>query len=145
MDRLSQKTLPIAALQPSVDPVNNAVRGIITLVWPYSASKQTTSILLAEPDFRLRKHKGQVRVEFHGSSAKSVARSGLTSGDEVVLRLSGVKWVENTVSRQTPGRSVDWELHFGQKVDLQVKIRRHVLELHSLTLVRSYGLKNRHC
>ena len=94
----------------------------MTLIWPYSASKQTSSILLVEPDFRLRRQKGQVRVVFRGASAKAVARSEIESGDEIILKLSGAKWAEDEAASRTPGRSVGWEIRFGQKLELQVNL-----------------------
>ena len=120
MEFQSKTRLPISQLQPTVDASNTYINGVVTLLWPYSVSKQTSSILLVEPDFRLRKHKGQVRVTFHGSSARAIARSGLTSGDDVLLQLSGVGWAKETSQKQTPGSVIDWELTFGQRLVLEV-------------------------
>ena len=121
MDFRSRSHIPIAHLNPSLDTGNSYVKGIVTLIWPYSSSKQYTSILLAEPDFRLRRKQGQVRISFKGRTARAVARSGLTSGDEILIGLDHAKWLQAEASAATPGRGVDWELQFGNHVILQVR------------------------
>lgn len=112
--------MPISELQPSVDTNNSSIRGIVTLIWPYSSSNGSLSLLLAEPDFRLRRQKGQIRVIFTGSSAKLVARSGVSSGDGVVLALVGVQWAKDETTLRTPGKGSEWELKFGERAVLQV-------------------------
>lgn len=114
-------TLPIAELQPGLDPDSTSVNGIVTLIWPYAASSHTVSFLLVDPDFRLRRHRGQVRIHFHGSSAKALARSGLGSGDQLLLSLKGVEWAKDTLAASTPGRGIDWELRYGERVVVQVR------------------------
>ena len=122
---LADTRLPIAQLNPSIDTAVASIHGIVTIVWPYSSLQQTTSILLAEPDFRLRQQKGQIRITFRGSSAKAVARSGLTSGDRIILYLEGATWLGNGLSTGTPGRAVDWELSYGRR--LRLEVRTHIL------------------
>lgn len=118
----STKTrLPIAQLQPSIDKDDIYIQGVITLIWPYSASKQTWSFLLVEPDFRLRRKRGQVRVSFHGACARRTARCGLASGDKINLAIAGAQWAEDAAKDQTPGKSVDWELSFEEQVVLAVR------------------------
>lgn len=112
--------VPISELQPSVDTEKNFIRGIVTLIWPYSSSKGSLSLLIAEPDFRLRRQKGQIRVTFTGSSAKLVARSGVSSGDGLVLGLTGVQWAKDQTTLSTPGKGSEWELRFGERAVLQV-------------------------
>ena len=117
----STKTrLPIAQLDPSIDRESVYVQGVITLVWPYSASKQTWSFLLVEPDFRLRRTRGQVRVVFDGAAARRTARCGIASGDEISLAIAGARWEEDKAQDQTPGKSVGWTLAFGERVVLEV-------------------------
>jgi len=111
--------IPISELQPSCNSTK-AIRSVVALLWPYSASNKSITLLLVEPDFRLRRNKGQVRVEFHGSSAKEVARSGICSGDEVVLSLGSAEWERDEAGVRTPGNGVDWKLNFGEKVSMQV-------------------------
>lgn len=74
-----------------------------------------------EPDFRLRSNRGQVRVHFQGSSAKAVARSGISSGDQLLLSLKGAHWAKDTTTVPTPGRGIDWELQFGERLVLQIQ------------------------
>ena len=109
----------IAELQPSCSSTKG-IRSGVALLWPYSTSKKSLTLLLAEPDFRLRRKNGQVRVEFHGSSAKAVARSGLCTGDEVVLSLEGAGWSRDEAEVRTAGKGVDWKLTFGERVRVQV-------------------------
>ena len=120
MDLQFKSHLPIAELQPSLETDGSYVRGVITLIWPYSSSSKSISVLLVEPDFRLRRYRGQVRISFKGASAKAVASSDLTSGDEVLVGLSGAEWVQESTVIRTPGRGVDWELQFGQRLVLHV-------------------------
>ncbi|KAK0264738.1 hypothetical protein LTS09_001145 [Friedmanniomyces endolithicus] len=110
------------SLTPDTAPPPDAsIRGIVTLSWPYSSSTQQCALLLADPDFRLRKQKGQVRVCFTGDAAAAVARAHLGVGDEVVLRLQGSSWADRVDATRTPGRSVDGELSFGRHVELTIK------------------------
>lgn len=113
-------SVPISLLQPSEALERRSVTGIVTLIWPYSVSQRSSSLLLVEPDFRLRRQKGQVRVHFTGSSAKALARSELGSGDRILLSLEGVVWAEDESARKTPGRGIEWELQFAERLLLQV-------------------------
>ena len=112
--------VPIAQLRPALDASVGFVEGLVTLVWPYSPSHQSTRILLVEPDFRLRPNRGQVRISFIGASARAVAKSGLTSGDRVSVRLAAAVWLPEDTGGTTPGRGPGWELQYGQRVTLQV-------------------------
>ncbi|KAL8802875.1 MAG: hypothetical protein Q9200_006436, partial [Gallowayella weberi] len=113
--------IAIAQLDPSTDTSEKAVEGIVTLIWPYSISSQTFSILLAEPDFRLRRQRGQVRVQFRGSSAKAVARCDIQSGDRVTLNLLGVQWERDETGSGASGRGVEWELRFEEQTTLRIQ------------------------
>lgn len=121
MDLQSKLLLPIAQLQPSVNAQTSAISGAVSLIWPYSASRRCLSILLVEPDFRLRRRKGQVRITFLGTSAKAIARLGLISGDKITLALSGVEWVGNDTATEIPGRTIDWELQYHHSLCAQVR------------------------
>lgn len=112
--------IPISHLNPSTQAHSGAVEGVVTLIWPYSVSKQSFSILLAEPDFRLRRQRGQVRVHFTGSSAKAAARHNVQSGDIFVLNLLGAQWEKDETTSSTPGRGVDWGLHYSERAVLKV-------------------------
>ncbi|GKT40900.1 uncharacterized protein ColSpa_01081 [Colletotrichum spaethianum] len=115
--------IPIAQLSPDVQELKKRVaRGVVTITWPYSIVKKTIAFLLAEPDFRLRRAKGQVRVEFDGPSAKAVADAALGSGDEIALSLDGVEFVADDSKTHVPGMSLKWQLRFTERVLLQAKI-----------------------
>ncbi|KAK5733730.1 hypothetical protein LTR17_009434 [Elasticomyces elasticus] len=114
-------TVPIQSLAPdTAPPAEASIRGIVTLLWPYSSSTKSCALLIADPDFRLRKQRGQVRVRFHGEVAAAVARAHLGIGDEVVLRLQGASWEQDVSTATTPGRNVGGELSFGRHLDLRI-------------------------
>ncbi|MCJ1390193.1 hypothetical protein MMC18_003051 [Xylographa bjoerkii] len=112
--------VPIAQLQPSLDPSVSFVEGLVTLIWPYSSSNRSTSILLVEPDFRLRRNHGQVRISFTGASAKAIAKSGLTSGDRVSVRLTAALWLPENAGGAPPQRGPGWELQYGRSLTIQI-------------------------
>lgn len=117
----STSHIPIAELSPNVpEPSTKAIKAIVTLTWPYSSATGSVAFLLSEPDFRLRRSRGQVRVLFAGSSAKRVAKSSIASGDEVVLCLDGVEWIQDDGNISTPGRGIEFELRFTERVLLKV-------------------------
>lgn len=114
-------TIAIAKLAPSLaDAGDKHIRAVVTLLWPYSSSTRKVALLLAEPDFRLRKRNGQVRVQFTGPAARAVARSYIGIGDVVVLTLAGAKWVDATPGLVTPGKSIDAELVFREKLRMDI-------------------------
>lgn len=116
--------IPIASLsaQSQVDH-DTFIRAVVTLVWPYSSRTEQCSLLLAEPDARLRHRQGQVRVHFTHESAHAIAAEHISIGDEIQLRLNGAKWAqtESTHSSDTPGRSVDGELVFHHELCAEVR------------------------
>lgn len=117
--------IAIADLTPEIqDSASRAVRGVVTITWPYNSVKGTFAFILAEPDYRLRRSKGQVRINLNGASAKAAGESGLSSGDEVLVSLDGAEWEpEQTKKRQSlPGAGIDWQLKFSDKLILQVII-----------------------
>ena len=120
--RLSgQSYLSITDLSPSIPTSSpQSIKAIVTLIWPYSSSSNALTVLLAEPDFRLRRNRGQVRVQFIGASAQAVARAHIASGDEVHLALEGVQWVQREHAVNTPGKAIDCEARFKDKLMLQV-------------------------
>ena len=113
-------SIPIALLGPSQQINGKSITGIVTLIWPYSTSQKSFSLLLVDPDFRLRRQNGQVRVHLTGSSATSLARSGVRSGDCIQLSLEGVAWAKDESGDKTPGRGIEWKLQFGERLLLQV-------------------------
>lgn len=112
--------IPIALLRPSQQITGRSIKGIVTLIWPYSTSQRSFSLLLVEPDFRLRRQNGQVRVHLTGSSARTLAKSGVRSGDCIQLSLEGVAWARDESRYKTRGRGIEWELQFGERLLLQV-------------------------
>jgi hypothetical protein len=113
----------IAKLEPTLSNLQSCYfKAVVTLIWPYSSSNKTLSVLLAEPDFLLRRSRGQVKVQFAGSSAKHVFDAGIGSGDELVVSLNGAEWIpESASAAQTPGRGIEWELKFAERLVLQVR------------------------
>lgn len=104
-------TIPITALDPeSAPPAEKSIRAVVSLYWPYSSSTKQCALLLADPDFRLRSRRGQVRVRFTGASAKAVAEGRVGIGDEVILDLAGAQWASEASGVSTPGKSVEGEL-----------------------------------
>lgn len=112
---------PIAQLSPDIEKLaEKSFLAAVALVWPYSSSTKSVSLLLAEPDFRLRGAKGQIKATFHGRVAEKVAESHIGIGDTVCLALKDVKFVSNDGVQQTPGRSVAWDAHWENSVFLEV-------------------------
>ncbi|KAK4565757.1 hypothetical protein LTR86_003606 [Recurvomyces mirabilis] len=111
--------IPIQSLSlDSAPDEGTSIRGIVTLSWPYSSSTRQCALLIADPDFRLRAKKGQVRVRFTAASAEAIAKAHIGVGDEVVLQLQGAKWARDIEVTRTPGRSVDGELLYRNKLGL---------------------------
>jgi hypothetical protein len=116
--------LPIAELKPELPNLElKQFKAVITLVWPFSSSTRQCALLLAEPDFRLRRSRGQVRVRFTGASACAIAQSGAGIGDEVVLGLGAAQFVEQEAGISTPGKGIDWELRYSHTLHAQVRDR----------------------
>lgn len=119
---LSTRTAtPIAELNPDLsDLATRKVHGEITITWPYSSVTKTFAFLLAEPDFRLRRNKGQVRIELRGPSAETVGKWELGSGDYVTLALDGVEWAKDDEPARPAGSRSEWQLKFAGKLTLKV-------------------------
>ncbi|KAL3462563.1 hypothetical protein BJX64DRAFT_288254 [Aspergillus heterothallicus] len=120
-EALRSTAIPIANLSTEVERFpEKSIHAVVTLLWPYSSSTRSLSLLLAEPDFRLRRSNGQVRVLCYGDVAKAVARSHVGIGDKVFLSLAGSRLVENKAVAQTPGSRSAWELHFDSSTFFEV-------------------------
>ncbi len=112
---------PIAQLSPELsDLESKAIKAVVTLIWPYSSINGSLKILLAEPDFRLRRTRGQVRVQFSGAIAKAIVDSKIGSGDELLISLVGAEWIRDESVGQTPGRGIEWELKYKERLLLEV-------------------------
>jgi len=119
----SQPPTPIAQLNPGLpNQASRVVRGEITITWPYNRVANTVAFLLAEPDVRLRRVKGQVRVELHGTAAKAVAGCGLGGGDEVLFCLDGAEWAKDESPGRIPSARLEWQIQFAEKLVLQVRV-----------------------
>lgn len=115
--------VPIAQLSPTLEAADRkCISATVTLVWPYSSSTKSLSLLLAEPDFRLRRSQGQVKVVFCGRVAEKVAASHVGIGDTVKLGLKGAEYAANDSTSQTPGRNVAWDVHIAKSVSLEVRL-----------------------
>lgn len=118
---------PIAQLSPALDKLQERyIDAAVTLVWPYSSSTKCISLLLSEPDFRLRRSNGQVKAAFHGRVAERIAESQAGIGDTVRLSLQGVEFVASDTTTRTPGRFVAWDIHFENAVSIEVYRARKV-------------------
>ncbi|KAJ4313688.1 hypothetical protein N0V84_009298 [Fusarium piperis] len=112
----------IAELNPDVSDQNRrVVDGTITITWPFSIINKSIAFLLAERDFRLRREKGQVRIRFHGASAKAISDASLGGGDEIRLSLEGVKWEKNETQTQVAGSTLEWQLEFNNRLILSIR------------------------
>ncbi|EER41144.1 conserved hypothetical protein [Histoplasma capsulatum H143] len=117
----SRMQTPLEQLSPSLDNLEERhIRAVVILLWPYSSATKQFSLLLSEPDFRLRDRKGQVRVSFRGMSAKAVAESQVGIGDTVILSLDGARFHNHDAEICTPGKNIDWVLAFSNSVRLEV-------------------------
>lgn len=112
----------ITQLKPDIsDQATRKIHGEVTITWPYSSVSKRFAFLLAEPDFRLRREKGQVRIVLNGPSAEAVGSWELGSGDEVTLALDGVEWAADEEPARPPGSRLEWQLKFAGKLMLKVR------------------------
>ncbi|ROW06070.1 hypothetical protein VMCG_04501 [Cytospora schulzeri] len=119
----SRTTTPITQLNPDLsDQATRKLHGEVTITWPYSSVNKRFAFLLAEPDFRLRREKGQVRIVLNGPSAEAIRDWELGSGDEVTLALDGVEWAKDEEPARPPGSRLDWQLKFAGKLTLKVTL-----------------------
>lgn len=117
----SKNATPIAQLTPDLaDPATRKVYGEVTVTWPYSALTKRFAFILAEPDFRLRRDKGLVRIQLNGPSAENVGKWELGSGDEVMVALDGVEWAKDDEPARPPGSRLEWQLKYAGKLVLKV-------------------------
>lgn len=113
--------VPIAQLSPDLDNLaGKSFLANVVLVWPYSSSAKSFSLLLVEPDVLLRHAQGQIKVTFHGRVAEKIAESHVGIGATICLALKDCKFLNNAELQQAPGRCVAWEAHFENGVSLEV-------------------------
>lgn len=117
---------PIADLYPSVENARQrCVRAVVILLWPFSPSTSQCSLLLSEPDFRLRRFKGQFKAVFHNTAAKGIASSTIEIGDTVVLSLDGVNWKVVDSKNAVSTRGIGWDLEFTDRLLVEVIKNRY--------------------
>lgn len=103
------------------DPQSRLVDGVVTITWPFSIITKSIAFILAEPDFRLRNDRGQVRVEFHGAAGKALADAGIGGGDEVRISLQGAQWEPYQSKTRLPGTPLDWQMKFTNRLVLHFR------------------------
>ncbi|PWW72750.1 hypothetical protein C7212DRAFT_285780 [Tuber magnatum] len=113
------KQVPLASLAPGTsDNEPGSLVAIISLLWPFSPSSSSLSILASEKDFRLRKNRGQVRVNFKGLAASAVDQAKLQIGDRVVISLEGAEFqpLDDATERDVP-----WVVVYSTRLAMKVK------------------------
>ncbi|CUS10565.1 unnamed protein product [Tuber aestivum] len=113
------KRVPLASLAPGTsDNEPEFLVAIISLLWPFSPSSSSLSILASEKDFRLRKNRGQVRINFKGLAASAVDRTELQIGDRVVISLEGAQFqpLDDATERDVP-----WVVVYSTRLAMKVK------------------------
>lgn len=113
---------PIAQLRPDIDDASSCtLDGVVTITWPYSIVTKSVAFILAEHDFRLRRDKGQLRVELHGAAAEAVAKSSIAGGDELRISLRGAEWEEHQAPTRLPSGTLACQLKFSNRLTLEVR------------------------
>lgn len=113
---------PIAQLRPDIeDASSRVVDGVVTITWPYSIVTKSMAFILAEHDFRLRRERGQLRIELHGAAAQALASSSIGGGDEVRVSLDGAVWEEHQAATRLPAGTLAWQYTFSNRLLLHVR------------------------
>ncbi|KEF51874.1 uncharacterized protein A1O9_12212 [Exophiala aquamarina CBS 119918] len=109
--------VPVTGLSPTSTPtaLRSHIEANVALVWPYSNSTATFSLLLVDHTSR-----GQVKVVFRGGCAKQVANTKVGIGDKIKLALVGCEWKETVDILSTPGKRLEWDLQFHSRLVLQI-------------------------
>ncbi|KAK0392366.1 hypothetical protein NLU13_1861 [Sarocladium strictum] len=111
----------IAELSPELSDLSSrAIDGCVTITWPFSASKRLLAFVLADHDFRKRRNKGQVRLEFHAAVGRALDKANIASGDSVRLSLDGAEWQEQGPQPGLTGEPLGWQLRFSRKLLLSL-------------------------
>jgi hypothetical protein len=111
----------ISSLSPELAILNQSyIEATVALIWPYSSSHKTLSLLLVEKDIRLRKSRGQVKAIFHGDCAREVAKTHVGIGDNLTLGLENVTWARTGEEISTPGKKVAHDLEYRDTLKLKV-------------------------
>lgn len=119
----SLNSISISRLSPSLNHLDQKyLYATVILLWPYSSTTKQFSLLLSEPDFRLRGANGQVKVNFRGKAAEAVANAKVGSGDTVYLTLDGAELKAQDDGASNTVQGIEWELLFCSRVLLEVII-----------------------
>ena len=114
-------SISIAQLSPSLSPLDKQyLYATVILLWPYSSTTKQFSLLLSEPDFRLRGANGQVKVNFRGRAAEAVANAKVGIGDSVFLGLDGAELKARDNGASNTAGGIEWDLLFCSRVLLEV-------------------------
>lgn len=115
------------------------IEAVVQLVWPFSSTVSQLSLLLIEKDVSLRDITGQIRITFHDACAKEVAKSRIGIGDVLRLNLEGVSAEAEHEELSTPGKKAGYDLHFRNKVNLQVRKNTIPLCCLELTQIQAFA------
>lgn len=117
----SLNSVSISQLSPSLNRLDQQyVYATVMLLWPYSSTTKQFSLLLSEPDFRLRGANGQVKVNFRGKAAEAVASAKVGIGDNIYLALDGAELKVRDNGASDTARGIEWDLLFDSRVLLEV-------------------------
>ena len=114
------KQVLLASLAPGAsDSEPKFLVAIISLLWPFSPSSSSLSVLASEEDFRLRKNRGQVRINFKGLPASAVDRTKLQIGDRVIISLEGAEFqpLDDATERDVP-----WIVVYSTRLAMKVTL-----------------------
>lgn len=111
----------IADIDHSLPLSTCQIEAYVVLVWPYSSFTEELSWLLAERDVNLRQSTGQIKVTFHGTCAKEIAKSKIGISEDIKLGLRSAQVVEGNDQISTPGKKAAYTLHYHEAVELQVQ------------------------
>jgi hypothetical protein len=108
------RQLPLAAVTPDASDSEPAFfAATISLLWPFSASSLHLSVLACEEDFRLRRSRGQLRINFNGLSASAVDAAGIQIGDSIMVSLEGAEF---EALKDGTERDVPWVVTFSSRL-----------------------------
>jgi hypothetical protein len=118
LSEMPSTKLSLASLTPETANAPAFLEGVVSLLWPFSPSSATLSLLVCEEDFRLRGSKGQLRANFRGASARTLDAKKVQIGDTVQISLEGAEL--EVLENATP-RDVPWAIVFSTRLVMKVR------------------------